>query len=888
MPLSFKEFTELLRGLPASTPQDKVIEAAHAAEAGTPLDHIWNTLNRPLAGSKDALIPALRHEHAPSESGLRTAAEDFGATLTSPVSLGTAALGVGGAAAGAKGLLGISKAARLAEAGLQLPMAAEGARKLVDGESTGEKVAGAAEAALAGAGVKNALTHAYEPTAVANAYLKSKGMVRPDRVATELDPSKAMRIADAYEAMPHNPGDPAVARSYSALKNETLDQFKFLSDKAGVKMEPWTGEGQPYKNSAEMTADIRKNNHLFYFPTEQGFGSTAAGAGNPMLDETEHGPTNDLFRAIHDYFGHAQNGNQFGPKGEEAAWNDHMSLFSREARPAMTTETRGQNSWVNFGPQMRDEKGALLAKDAPGFLRPQDRAFAPQKTGLLPAEFSETEVLPQGDELAAAQAVDATPRSAPSASATGQSTPPQLSLSPKLLAQINQQHATSGGSTTSLLDGRLVNDAKYVLSPYEQRQLILDHPPTEQDLRNYVAKNEDLLTQPGHNLGTWDNQGKHYLDVAITENDLNKALDLGKQHKQLAIYDMLNGKDVPIPSDEHIAAEQANIARNAPFGEGSIMPSAVKPTELLAAAAPSVAGSQIDDSDPNDPHQQLKHYAKLGLDLATMAGLGTTAIAAPIRRTAMAPMKAAAAKGAAYILLGGSKTDWAKRMLAEGVGKEELERVRAGAEKILSNQLTKTGNQMPNVRKLMAHFESGKAEMGWYDDVHKELGELFGKDADLMAKLLAATSTNSTVKSNTTLALKAYAKIKAGEPVTDGFLPVVVKQINRVIQGEPLEGRKIDNFAKAIVGDPNAVVVDRWMLRAFGFMNHDAATPHEYDVIEHAVKELAQKKGVTPRQMQASIWFSVKNQAEKGQGRPESPAYGKLLKEKLANQSLPF
>jgi hypothetical protein len=79
------------------------------------------------------------------------------------------------------------------------------------------------------------------------------------------------------------------------------------------------------------------------------------------------------------------------------------------------------------------------------------------------------------------------------------------------------------------------------------------------------------------------------------------------------------------------------------------------------------------------------------------------------------------------------------------------------------------------------------------------------------------------------------------------------------------------------------------MLRAFGF-DKDAATPHQYDVIEHAVKELAAKQGVTPRQMQASIWFSVKNKTEQaaGGGRPESPPFGRLLREKTAQTRLPL
>ena len=59
---------------------------------------------------------------------------------------------------------------------------------------------------------------------------------------------------------------------------------------------------------------------------------------------------NDLFRVVHDYFGHLKHGYGFRAAGEDNAWRAHAAMYSPEARPAMTSETRGQNSWVNYGP----------------------------------------------------------------------------------------------------------------------------------------------------------------------------------------------------------------------------------------------------------------------------------------------------------------------------------------------------------------------------------------------------------------------------------------------------------------------------------------------------------------------------------------------------------
>lgn len=93
---------------------------------------------------------------------------------------------------------------------------------------------------------------------------------------------------------------------------------------------------------------------------------------HPLLSAEE----NDLFRAIHDYFGHAKEGHQFGPKGEENAYRVHSSMFSPEARKAMATETRGQNSWVNYGPYGEANRA-----------NPKNTKFADQKTVLMPDEF---------------------------------------------------------------------------------------------------------------------------------------------------------------------------------------------------------------------------------------------------------------------------------------------------------------------------------------------------------------------------------------------------------------------------------------------------------------------------------------------------------------------
>jgi len=249
---------------------------------------------------------------------------------------------------------------------------------------------------------------------VAISYMESKGMKHTDgNLIKKLDEKLSKRISDAYIAMKDNPRDPEVAAAYKALAEETIDQHEAII-KAGYKVE--VNNNEPYNNSNELIEDLRKNKNMRIFSTDSGFGDEGITAqqrkDNPMLAETKYkdvnGRTllvNDIFRFVHDFFGHAERGNGFGPIGEENAWDVHSRMFSPLARKALTAETRGQNSYVNFSGvnteafKLRD-KGRALRREGK-FEEAQeftDKAYAimkyaPQKVGLLPDEFVENPYL---------------------------------------------------------------------------------------------------------------------------------------------------------------------------------------------------------------------------------------------------------------------------------------------------------------------------------------------------------------------------------------------------------------------------------------------------------------------------------------------------------------
>jgi ribosomal protein S18 acetylase RimI-like enzyme len=213
----------------------------------------------------------------------------------------------------------------------------------------------------------------------------------------EVDESRAKRIAAEYDKMLHLPQDPKVKEAYQNLIEQTTKQYEALVA-GGYKF--WfidlNIESNAEYSSSPYNAmrDIRENKQMGVFPSTEGFGSSDLDVeDNPLLADTglKWGTgnvdgekktvlANDLFRAVHDAFGHGLEGAGFRARGEENAWQAHARLFTGSALAAITSETRGQNSWLNYGKFGDTNKTAKI----------EDTIFADQKTGLMP-EWTWTE-----------------------------------------------------------------------------------------------------------------------------------------------------------------------------------------------------------------------------------------------------------------------------------------------------------------------------------------------------------------------------------------------------------------------------------------------------------------------------------------------------------------
>ena len=334
---------------------------------------------------------------------------------------------------------------------------------------------------------------------------------------TSIDKDNSREIADVYESLEDSPNDRKVQEAYYDMADETAEQYEEIAD-AGYQVEIWKGKGEPYANAQEMIDDVRENKHMWIYSTEAGFGDTEITEEqrqqNKLLQDSgfkdKNGDTllyNDLFRFVHDFFGHTERGNGFGPVGEENAWDVHSRMYTPLARRAMTTETRGQNSWVNFGPQMRNDKGELIKEGEEGYLIPKERAFAPQKMALMPEKYSE--LLPEsevdsGDKKVAPSKTPATKDKAPSTKKVDVDSGDKKVAPSKTPATKDKAPSTKKVETSvsklsqEFKSGKpsmeeVYNKAEDLGIPLkEAREYLEEVGYTEKEIKDFVIKREDM------------------------------------------------------------------------------------------------------------------------------------------------------------------------------------------------------------------------------------------------------------------------------------------------------------------------------------------------------------------------------------------------------------
>jgi hypothetical protein len=222
-------------------------------------------------------------------------------------------------------------------------------------------------------------------------------VARLARLRVRLDEEFCREVADHFARQRALAWDADLARRYALLQAENLRQYRAIVA-AGIRVRPWLAQGQPYRDSRHLCESVRETSTLYVYLTRDGHGPGPAAppeSRHPMRKPSGVRLSgvdfchNDIFRAVHDVFGHVMFGNSMGPVGEFHAAYCHLALYPLPAHPVLFTEQVSQICWFFYGSHLRDRAGRLAPRGASGWVPPARRPYPEQKVFACPPEFVE-------------------------------------------------------------------------------------------------------------------------------------------------------------------------------------------------------------------------------------------------------------------------------------------------------------------------------------------------------------------------------------------------------------------------------------------------------------------------------------------------------------------
>lgn len=188
---------------------------------------------------------------------------------------------------------------------------------------------------------------------------------------------------------------------------------------------------------------------------------------------------------------------------------------------------------------------------------------------------------------------------------------------------------------------------------------------------------------------------------------------------------------------------------------------------------------------------------------------------------------------------------------------------------------------MRTVKLLARYAVAGAHGRAWYDETREaitDLAYILDVQPQYLADVLAITSPRVHVRRNIRIAVRY---IRTGD--LDGVLPGVRAALAHYEATGEIRGPKTSAFAAALMGDPDAIVLDVWMARALGVDQARFGSVKVRREAERRVRKVARALGWAPAQVQAAIWTHwVETHRTNGRGGRrvyvEAPSFTELLR----------
>lgn len=164
-------------------------------------------------------------------------------------------------------------------------------------------------------------------------------------------------------------------------------------------------------------------------------------------------------------------------------------------------------------------------------------------------------------------------------------------------------------------------------------------------------------------------------------------------------------------------------------------------------------------------------------------------------------------------------------------------------------------------RRVMRRAVLAPDGRSWYRDARAYARLVTGEEgrARVLLSCYAACSHHQTDARAWDLAALAFDLMEDGRPFPESSRPWgpawrgIVANLRRVESGDPVQGPKLAPFERALHGDDDAVVLDRWMFRVGGFeyVNLRRAQGRR---LADGVRVAARRLGWPVAEAQAAAW----------------------------------